>query len=105
MSNFRSKEVRAQDVTASLMELRGLLHSQVRSSEETMQNLVSSSSQATKTKTEMEGIGAKVKVSSGLISKYERRELTDKVLVLAALVLFFGVVLYIIQKRLLGWFW
>lgn len=82
-----------------------MLHNQVHSSEEAMQNLVTSSSTISKTKTEMEGIGAKAKVSSGLISKYERRELTDKVLILAALVLFFGVVLYIIQKRLLGWFW
>lgn len=97
--------MRAQDVTASLMELRNTLHSQVESSTDTLQNLVSSSTQLSKTKTEMEAIGAKTKVSSGLISKYERRELTDKVLITAALVLFFGVVLYIIQKRTLGWLW
>jgi protein transport protein SEC20 len=82
-----------------------MLHSQVQSSEESLQNLVSSSTQLSKTNTEMAGIGAKVKISGGLISKYERREFTDKVLISAALVVFFGVVLYIIQKRTLGWFW
>lgn len=97
--------MRAQDATESLMELRGMLQAQVQRSGATMQNLVSSSSQITNTKAEMEGIGAKVKVSSGLVSKYERRELTDKFLILSALVLFFGVVLYILQKRLLGWIW
>jgi len=97
--------MRAQNATESLMELRGMLQSQVQSSEETMHHLLSSSSVITKTKTEMEGIGAKVKVASGLISKYERRELTDKVLIGACLVLFFGVVLYILQKRTLGWIW
>ncbi len=97
--------MRAQDATESLMELRGMLQAQVQRSGATMQSLVSSSSQITNTKAEMEGIGAKVKVSSGLVSKYERRELTDKFLILSALVLFFGVVLYILQKRLLGWIW
>lgn len=101
----RPGHVGAQEVTESLLELRGMLHSQVASSEETMQNLVSSSSQLVKTKTGMQEIGADVKVSSGLISKFGRRELTDRVLIFAGLTLFFGVVLYIIQKRLLGWLW
>lgn len=70
-----------------------------------MNNLVASSPQITNIKTEMQGIAADVKASGGLISKFEHRELTDKVLITCCLILFFGVVLYIIQKRTLGWLW
>lgn len=99
------KEQRAQDVTASLMELRQMLHTQVESNTQTLKGLVSSSGTIETTKTKMEGIGANMKTSDRLISKYKRRELTDKVLIAAGMVLFFGVVLYILQKRLLGWIW
>lgn len=92
-------------MTESLLEMRGVLQNQVASSKETMRSLVSSSSVITTTKAGMEEIGVNVKVSSGLISKYERRELTDKVLIAIGLIFFFGVVLYILQKRLLGWLW
>lgn len=57
------------------------------------------------TKHEMDTISSNVKVSHGLISKFERREITDKLLIFFGLVLFFGVVLYILKKRLLGWIW
>lgn len=57
------------------------------------------------TKHEMDTISSNVKVSHGLISKFERREITDKLLIFLGLVLFFGVVLYILKKRLLGWVW
>ena len=87
------------------MALRGMLQSQVESSQESVHHLVSSSTVLTKTNKEMEAIGAGVKVAGGLISKYERREFTDKVLIFCALILYFGVVLYILQKRLLGWLW
>ena len=99
------KDQHAQDVTTSLLALRGMLHTQVESNKETLQSLFSSSHTVTATKNEMEGIGADMKRADGLISKYERRELTDKVLIGAGLCLFFGVVLYILQKRLLGWIW
>ncbi|RCN51496.1 Sec20 [Ancylostoma caninum] len=42
-----------------------------------------------------------------LLSKYERRELTDKILVTIALIFYFAVIYYILQKRVLSkiWFW
>lgn len=92
-------------MTGSLLALRETLHTQVESNKETLESLVRSSNSVATTKNKMEGIGADMKVSDGLISKYERRELTDKVLIGAGLCLFFGVVFYIIQKRLLGWIW
>lgn len=87
------------------MELRQVMHSQVKRSEETMQTLVSSSTKIESTKNEMDTIGSSVKIGSRLISKFKRREFTDKVLIFLGLVLFFGVVLYILRKRLLGWVW
>lgn len=100
-----TRDMRPQDVTESLLELRGLLHTQVASSTEATQRLVSSSSQIVKTKEGMTEIGADIKGSGRLISKYERRELTDRVLISIGLIVFFGVVFYIIQKRILGWLW
>lgn len=105
MFTCRSRDMRPQDVTESLLELRERLNMQVTSSQETTKRLVSSSTRITTTKTGMDEIGADLKGSGRLISKYERRELTDKVLIALALVLLFGVVLYIIQKRTLGWLW
>lgn len=81
------------------------MHSQVRRSEETMQALVGSSTTLEYTKKEMDTIGSTVKIGSRLISKFNRREFTDKVLIFLGLALFFGVVLYILKKRLLGWVW
>ena len=51
----------------------------------------------------MEAIEANVSVSHRLITKLNRREVTDKLLILLGLVFFFGVVLYILRKRLIGW--
>lgn len=81
------------------------MHSQIKHSEETMQALISSSTKIEATKNEMDTIGSSVKIGSRLISKFNRRELTDKVLIFLGLILFFGVVLYILKKRLLGWVW
>ena len=85
------------------MELRQVLHNQVKSSEDTLHTLATSSGRSVDTKNEMETIGSNVDVAGRLITKYQRRELTDKVLIFLGLVFFFGVVLYIIRKRGLGW--
>ena len=87
------------------MELRSVLQQQVISSQHSTHTLVASSNQIAKTRTEMQGVGAAAQTASALISKYDRRELTDKVLIGTCLLLFFGVVFYIIQKRLLWWLW
>jgi len=101
----RTEQHDSESVTQSLMELRQVLHSQVKHSEETMQTLVTSSTKVDTTRNEMNTIGSNVKIGSRLISKFNRREFTDKVLLFLCLVLFFGVVLYILKKRLLGWIW
>ena len=85
------------------MELRQVLHTQVESSANTLHTLATSSGRISDTKNEMDTIGSNVDVSGKLITKYQRRELTDRVLIFLGLVLFFGVVLYILRKRGLGW--
>ena len=45
-------------------------------------------------------MGGVIGQSRKLITKYARREFTDKVLIAFALAFFFGVVLYILRKRL-----
>ena len=85
------------------MELRQVLDTQVRRSKDTLHALATSSGRIVDTKDEMDTIGSNVEVSGKLITKYQRRELTDRVLIFLGLVLFFGVVLYILRKRGLGW--
>ena len=45
-------------------------------------------------------MGGVIGQSRKLITKYARREFTDKILIAFALAFFFGVVLYILRKRL-----
>ena len=66
---------------------------------------MTSSRKIEKTKEEMADMSSNVRTSKRLLAKYDRRELTDKLLIIAGLSLFFGVVLYILKKRLLGWIW
>lgn len=108
------------------MELRHAMASQIQQSDDTMHmlckfklvvflsrqsihlfyvHLVTSSRKIEKTKDEMADMGSSVRTSQRLLAKYDRRELTDKLLIIAGLALFFGVVLYILKKRLLGWIW
>ena len=51
----------------------------------------------------MDEIGSKVKVGQSLISKLNRRDITDKILIFMAVFFFFGVVLYIIRRRFISW--
>ena len=65
--------------------------------------LARSSNQIKHTNTGMQEIGVNINVGQGLISKFGRRDVTDKVLIFLALIFFFSVVLYVIRKRLIGW--
>lgn len=52
-------------------------------------------------------VSATVRSGGKLLSKYARRETTDKILIILALILYFGVIFYILRKRLpwFDWFW
>lgn len=62
--------------------------------------LVTSSRSVEETNEEFKAMTATVHLGRKLILKYNRRELTDKLLIFLALALFFATVLYILKKRL-----
>ncbi|XP_076470934.1 vesicle transport protein SEC20-like [Babylonia areolata] len=90
----------AGDITESLMSLNRTMASQVQHSETTMTTLVNSSSSVGEIQDEVRDMGGHIQHSHRLLTKYGRREMTDKLLIFLALVLFFGTVLYIVKKRI-----
>uniref|UniRef100_UPI00358F75E4 vesicle transport protein SEC20 n=1 Tax=Myxine glutinosa TaxID=7769 RepID=UPI00358F75E4 len=90
----------AGDVTASLMSLSRLMTQQVHRSDETVQTLVTSSQTLTSTNEEFKVMSGTLSMSRRILTKYNRRELTDRLLIILALALFLATVLYILKKRI-----
>ncbi|GAB5567127.1 vesicle transport protein SEC20 isoform X1 [Prionailurus iriomotensis] len=118
-----TKESLAQtssSITESLMGISRMMSQQVQQSEEAMQTLAALFKQAEKHKEskqlvclqanssrtildaneEFKSMSGTIQLGRKLITKYNRRELTDKLLIFLALALFLATVLYIIKKRL-----
>ena len=93
----------AGQVTESLMSLSRTLATQVSASENTATTLVKSSHQISDTQDEFRSMSGHIQNSHKLLTKYGRRELTDKLLIFLALIFFFSTVLYIIKKRMFGY--
>jgi protein transport protein SEC20 len=72
---------------------------EVRLSEQATMILTTSSSTLKDTGIHMTAIGQSIKSGGKLITKYGRREMTDKILLFMALLLYFGVIIYILKKR------
>merc|ERR1712032_1327856 len=72
----------------------------VRRSELTVGNLEGTSKAVEELGEEYRMMGGVIGQSRKLITKYARREFTDKILIAFALAFFFAVVLYILRKRL-----
>ncbi|XP_076860664.1 vesicle transport protein SEC20 isoform X1 [Brachyhypopomus gauderio] len=99
-----TKESLAQtssDITESLMSISRMMSQQVMQSGETMGTLATSSRTVLETNEEFKAMTGTIQLGRKLITKYNRRELTDKLLVFLALALFLATVLYILKKRLL----
>ncbi|XP_015750521.1 PREDICTED: vesicle transport protein SEC20-like, partial [Acropora digitifera] len=90
----------ASNITQDLMSIARMMESQVKQSEEDMQMLASSSAQIKDTQEEFRGLTGIIQTSKNLLNKYNRREVTDRLLIFFGLVLFFSTVLYILKKRL-----
>lgn len=73
---------------------------QVQRSENTTTTLIYSSDVLKTTHNQYGTINQTIKTGSKLISKYARREFTDRILIVLALFVYFGVVFYILRKRL-----
>ena len=61
---------------------------------------VKSSGTLTDTHEEFKGMGGVIQTSRSLLTKYNRRELTDRLLIFLAVALFLATVLYILKKRI-----
>ncbi|XP_059398369.1 vesicle transport protein SEC20-like [Carassius carassius] len=90
----------SSDITESLMSVSRMMSQQVQQSEETIGNLASSSRTVQETNEEFKAMTGTIHSGRKLILKYNRRELTDKLLIFLALALFLATVLYILKKRL-----
>ncbi|KAH7710590.1 vesicle transport protein SEC20-like protein [Aphelenchoides avenae] len=95
----------ATKTTDSLAALVQRMSDQVRQSEDTTSTLIHSSAQLRDTQVQFGAVGATIRSGGKLISKFARRETTDKILIALALTLYFGVVFYILRKRVFySWF-
>ncbi|UYV60923.1 hypothetical protein LAZ67_1002852 [Cordylochernes scorpioides] len=90
----------ASGISDNLLHISRTMASQVKQSENTLHTLLNSSSLVTDTREELKGMGTNILNSKKLLTKYNRRELTDKVLLFIAFVFFFACVLYIVKRRL-----
>lgn len=77
-----------------------MMAQQVQQSEETVTTLATSSKTINETNEEFKTMTGTIQLGRKLITKYNRRELTDKLLIFLALALFLATVLYILKKRL-----
>ncbi|TDH07830.1 hypothetical protein EPR50_G00110040 [Perca flavescens] len=88
------------DITENLMSISRMMAQRVQQSEETMTSLATSSRTIQETNDEFKTMTGTVQLGRKLITKYNRRELTDKLLIFLAIALFLATVLYILKKRL-----
>uniref|UniRef100_A0A8C2YZ68 BCL2 interacting protein 1 n=1 Tax=Cyclopterus lumpus TaxID=8103 RepID=A0A8C2YZ68_CYCLU len=87
-------------ITESLMSMSRMMAEQVKQSEDTIGTLATSSRTVQETNEEFKSMTGTIHLGRKLILKYNRRELTDKLLIFLAVALFLATVLYILKKRL-----
>jgi len=86
-------------ITNNLMAISRQLAETVEKSKQTVSSLEGTSKTVEEVGEEHRMMGGVIGQSRKLITKYGRREFTDKVLIVFALAFFFAVVLYILRKR------
>ncbi|CAG0919987.1 unnamed protein product [Notodromas monacha] len=99
----RSKESianSAADVTNDLRAIARVMAEQVDRSKMTVDALATSSQHLEEVRSEFKGMNHVISQAHNLLTKYGRREFTDKLLIFAAFAFFVACVLYVIQKRL-----
>lgn len=98
----RNRDALAQEsgqLTDDLTAISRQLAAAVERSRDTVDDLVQSSSTVGETHDEFKTMGSVIGQSRKLISKYGRRETTDRVLIFFAFAFFFACVLYVLRKR------
>lgn len=74
-------------------------------SQQTLSALAESSSTVNFAKEEINEIGGLLNQSRVVLNKYGRREITDKILIVMALMFFYSCVAYVVSKRYPSFFW
>ncbi|KAM7284628.1 vesicle transport protein SEC20 isoform X1 [Ixodes scapularis] len=87
-------------MTESLFSVSRMMADQVKHSENALEMLVGTSSVITESQEESRHMSSTILQSKKLLTKYGRREMTDRVLILLAVVFFFACVLYVLKRRL-----
>ncbi|KAL4231970.1 Vesicle transport protein S20 [Mactra antiquata] len=100
VNNKESLAKTATNITESLLELNQTMDAQVKKGNLTLTALEASSKNLTDTHDEFKSMGGHIQNSKRLLTKYGRRELTDKLLIFIALVFFFATVIYIMKRRI-----
>lgn len=90
----------SSSITDSLVALNNMMSLQVKQSEESLHALVNSSATVLDTREEFKDMGSAIHQSKVLIQKYGWREMTDRVLIVIAVIFFFICIIYVVQKRL-----
>uniref|UniRef100_A0A1I7ZG92 Vesicle transport protein SEC20 n=1 Tax=Steinernema glaseri TaxID=37863 RepID=A0A1I7ZG92_9BILA len=90
---------KSHKTTDSLSKLVSQMGEQLKLSEETTTTLIHSSNVLQETEQQLTTMGSTIKSGGKLLAKYGRRECTDKILIVLALLFYFGVVMYILRKR------
>lgn len=100
-SNSRASLLTQQDsVTEKMLSITRHLSETTQKSAATLEQLVASSSSVETTRDELMSTGGSISLSGKLLTKYGRRECTDKVLLFIAFTFFIMCVIYIVYKRL-----
>lgn len=92
---------KTSSVTDNLFQITKLMSEQVNQSDASLQALVHSSSTVVETQEEIKLMGSHLVNSRTLLTKYGRRECTDKILIFLAFCFFLACVLLSVTKRLL----
>lgn len=87
-------------VTEKMLSVTRHLSETTQKSAATLEQLVASSGHIDSTRDELVNTGGSISQSGKLLTKYGRRECTDKVLLFIAFTFFLMCVFYIVQKRL-----
>lgn len=106
MIRSRNKHKQSQSdasrcAASSLHALVRQMNEEVKLSEQTTRILTSSSGTLRTANAELGSIDATIRSGGKLLSKFTRRETTDKILLILALIFYFVVILYILKKRTL----
>ncbi|XP_037576689.1 vesicle transport protein SEC20-like [Dermacentor silvarum] len=87
-------------MTENLFSISRMMADQVKHSENALDLLVGTSSVITESQEESRQMGSAILQSKKLLTKYGRREMTDRVLIFLALLFFFACVLFVLKRRL-----